>query len=140
VETKSALLNHATHPLRKRPDALVGSVKRQVWTMIFFRCLVFKVKIPDPVRAGDNTITAANASPEVLYHDAILAVIGRLGRTYDNAGRILTMHTGHRDEVSLLGRVFALTDSENFMPERGPSLFLLFRRTMRHVIFGFTGK
>jgi hypothetical protein len=68
--------------------------------MVLFFLLFFEVKIPDPVRAGNNAIPATNAPAEVLYYDAILTTIGCLSRTYRNTWRFIAVHARHRYQVN----------------------------------------
>jgi hypothetical protein len=100
VKTKGAFLNHTMHPVRKRPDTPVGTVGRKVRAVILLFLWLLIVKTPDSIGTGDNTILAAYAPPEVLYHNPILTLIGCLGRAYHYTRGIIAVHAWHRDKVN----------------------------------------
>jgi hypothetical protein len=127
VKAKGAFLNHTTHPLRERPGSPGSTVWGKVRAVIFFFCLVFKVKIPHPIGAGNDTVSAPDTAPEILDDNAIITMIGCLGRTHGNAGGLITVHAGHRYNLNPPGGVLTLTDSQHPVPVYLSSPPLLWR-------------
>jgi len=99
VKAESAFLDHAVHPVRKRPDTLSGALRGRVGAVVLFIVRLFIVETPGSVRAGDDAVLAADTPPEVLYHDSILATIGGLGRAYRYTRGIVAVHTWHWYQV-----------------------------------------
>jgi len=100
VEAKGAFLNHTMHPMRKRPNAPIGTLGRKVRAVVFIFLWLLIVKTPDPIGTGNNTILAAYAPPEVLYHNPVLTAIGCLGRAYRYTRGIIAVHAWHWDKVN----------------------------------------
>jgi hypothetical protein len=110
VKTKGAFLYHAPHPLGEWPGPYGNAVGREVRAVVLFFCLVFEVKTPDSIGAGNDTISATDTSPEVLHNNAIIAMVGCFRRAHDNAGGIFTMHAGHADELNPCCWIFTAAD------------------------------
>jgi len=100
VKTKGAFLNHTMHPVRKWPNAPVGTVGGEVRAVIFLFFRLLKVKTPDSIGTGNNTVFAAYAPPEVLYYNPILTAIGCFGRAYRYTRGIIAVHAWHWDKVN----------------------------------------
>ena len=95
VKTKSALLNHTPDPLGKRPGFPAVPVGRWVRTMVGFLFRGFVIKIPDIIRASNEAISTADASPEILHDDPIFPGISSLDGANGYTRGVFTVHAGH---------------------------------------------
>jgi len=127
VKTKGAFLNHAMHPMRKRPDPSILTGRRKVRAVVLIFLWLLIVETPDPIRTGNNTILAAYAPPEILYHNPILTAIGCLCWTHDNTWGIVTVHAQHRYKVNAYCWVFTVANGDYLMPEKRSPLCMLLR-------------
>jgi len=126
MKAKSTLLNHATYPLWEWPRFPISTGRWQVRTEVLFFILVFEIKTSHPIRASNHAISATYASPEVLHHNAIIAMIGCLRRAHGNTWSIITVHAGHWDKFNTLCWIFTLTNSDYSVPVRLSSPHLFF--------------
>jgi hypothetical protein len=95
--------------------------------MVFLFFLFFAIETSCPIGAGDDAIFASDTSSEILHDDSIFTTIGRLDRTYRHTGSLVTVHTGHGDELRIDLRIFPMGHSDHLVPIDLSPQSLLFR-------------
>ena len=139
VEAKGAFLNYTVHPVRKRPNASFGAVRRKIGSIVFLFLRFLIIKASDSIGASYNAVFAAYTPPEVLYHYSILAVIGGFGRTDCDTGGVFAVHARHGYELDSQRGVLTATDGNYLMPEGSCPFDMFLWRTVWHIILCFTG-
>jgi hypothetical protein len=106
-------------------------------TVIFFFFLLFAIETSYPIRASNDAIFTPDAFSKILHDDSVFTAIGCLGGTDRHTWSVVTMHTGHRDELCIHLRIFAMGHSDDLIPINLSSPFLFFRGSMGDIVFGF---
>jgi len=135
VETEGALFNHPMGPGREWPGAPNAVVRRSILTMIFFGLLLIEIEASYPIGTGGHTILTADTLSEVLHNDSVFPAVGCDSWANGHAWGIFAVHTGHRDEFGFDARICAVGCCNHLVPEYLPSRVLLFRRSMRDIVF-----
>ena len=139
MKAEGAFLDHPVGPGREGPLAPNTPIRRQVGTKVFLFLLLDAVEASRSIRAGDDTVFASEASPEVLHYNPVFPTIGCLGRADGDARSVVALHTRHGDQLGIDLGIFPGGRGNDLVPKDIPSRSLFFRRSVRDVVLRLTG-